>query len=162
VRALRDGETSCGYSWSPVTRRLGTMKLSIECQEAAAGKLYGDSESRRFQSRTNMAYSRGGQPKPNREEQRSGSRNGQRGCRSYIPPKKKTGFRKELNGERKAVAPRYYQLLTGHALIVPFLKEKLKKTDSDRRRWCETGKRQPETPLQRVHGRLKSTCYRQP
>ena len=50
--------------------------------------------------------------------------------RSYIPPRK-PGFRKKLKNERKAVAPRYYQLLTGHALIAPFLKDKLKKTDSD-------------------------------
>jgi len=42
--------------------------------------------------------------------------------RSYIPPRK-PGFRKELKNERKVVASRYYQLLTGHALIAPFLKE---------------------------------------
>jgi len=34
--------------------------------------------------------------------------------RSYIPPKK-PGFRKQLKGERKAIASRYYQLLAGHA-----------------------------------------------
>jgi len=38
--------------------------------------------------------------------------------RSYIPPQK-PGFRKELKNERKAVASRYYQLQTGHALIGP-------------------------------------------
>jgi len=41
--------------------------------------------------------------------------------RSYIPPRK-PWFRKELKNERKAVASRYYQLLTEHALIAPFLK----------------------------------------
>ena len=61
--------------------------------------------------------------------------------RSYIPPRK-PGFRKELRNERKAVASKYYQLLTGHALIAPFLKDKLKKTDSDQCWWCETGEKQ--------------------
>jgi len=36
-------------------------------------------------------------------------------------------YRKELKGERKAIASRYYQLLMGHTLVAPFLKEKLKK-----------------------------------
>jgi len=33
-------------------------------------------------------------------------------------PSRKPGFRKELKDGRKAVASRYYQLLTGHVLIV--------------------------------------------
>ena len=41
----------------------------------------------------------------------------------------------------------YYQLLTGHALTAPFLKDKLKKTDSDQCWWCETGKRQTRDHL---------------
>ena len=38
-------------------------------------------------------------------------------------------------------------MLTGHALIAPFLKDKLKKTDSDQCCWCETGKRQTRDHL---------------
>ena len=68
--------------------------------------------------------------------------------RSYIPPKKKQGS--------AAIAARYYQLLTGHALIAPFLKEKLKKTDSDQCWWCETGKRQTRDHLFKECGRWKT------
>jgi hypothetical protein len=36
----------------------------------------------------------------------------------------------------------YYQLMTGHTIIAPYLKERLGKIDSDRCWWCEIGKRQ--------------------
>ncbi|KAI5788763.1 hypothetical protein FPQ18DRAFT_392212 [Pyronema domesticum] len=41
-------------------------------------------------------------------------------------PKLTTG-----DNEKKEVASRFYQLLTGHAVIAPYLKEKLKKTEFD-------------------------------
>jgi len=75
--------------------------------------------------------------------------------RSCVPPRK-PGFRKELKNERKAVASRYYQLLTGHALIAPILKDKLKKTDSDQFWWCETVKRQTRDHLFKECGRWKT------
>jgi ribonuclease HI len=66
--------------------------------------------------------------------------------RAYILPKK-TGFRVKLRNEKKEVASRYYQFLTGHALTAPYLKEKLKKQDSDECWWCESGKRQTREHL---------------
>jgi len=47
-------------------------------------------------------------------------------------------------------------LLTGHALVAPFLKDKLKKTDSDQCWWCETGKRQTRDHLIKECGRWKT------
>jgi len=124
-------------------------------KEAAAGELYGDSESRRFQSRTSMAYlkRRATEAKTRGTKVWIAGRTKRR--RSYIPPKN-TGFRKELKGERKAIASRYYQLLTGHALIAPFLNEKLKKTDSDQCWWREAGKRQTRDHLFKEYGRWKT------
>jgi hypothetical protein len=52
------------------------------------------------------------------------------GRKSYLRPHK-NGIPKELKKERKGIATRYFQLLTGHSIIAPFLKEKLKKIDSD-------------------------------
>jgi len=42
------------------------------------------------------------------------------------------------------------------ALIAPFLKDKLKKTDSDQCWWCETGKRQSRDHLFKECGRWKT------
>jgi len=131
-------------------------------KEAAAGELYGDSESWRFLPRTSMAYlkRRATEAKTRGTKLWIAERIKRR--RSYILPKK-TGFRKELMGERKAIASRYCQLLTGHALISPFLKGKLK-TDSDQCWWCEPVSDKPETTSSKsaAGGRLKLTCYGQP
>ena len=40
----------------------------------------------------------------------------------------------------KGVASRFFQLLSGHAMIAPFLKEKWRWTDSDRCWWCNGGR----------------------
>ena len=52
----------------------------------------------------------------------------------------KPKIRKELRKAKKGVASRFFQLLSGHAMIAPFLKEKWKWTDSDRCWWCERGR----------------------
>jgi hypothetical protein len=52
------------------------------------------------------------------------------------------GMRKALKKERKSLASRYYQLLTGHAITASYLSEKIKKTDSDRCWWCDSYKKQ--------------------
>ena len=49
-------------------------------------------------------------------------------------------IRKELRKARKGVASRFFQLLSGHAMIAPFLKERWKWTDSDRCWWCGGGR----------------------
>ena len=45
---------------------------------------------------------------------------------------------------RKGVASRFFQLLSGHAMIAPFLKEKWGWTDSDRCWWCDGGRQSRE------------------
>lgn len=64
----------------------------------------------------------------------------------YRPPKT-LGFRPELHKVRKELASRYYQRMTGHAVIAPYLKYKIKKSDSDECWWCEIGKRQTREHL---------------
>jgi len=66
--------------------------------------------------------------------------------REYLPPRK-PGLRSHLRREWKAVAARYYQLLTGHALIAPFMKERLKKVNSDQFWWCRSSRRQTREHL---------------
>jgi len=87
----------------------------------AKEEFHGNNESRRFLPRTSMAYLKrqASEAKSRGTKEWIVERTKQR--RSYIPPRK-SGFRKELKDERKAVASRCYQLLTGHALIAPFLK----------------------------------------
>ena len=49
-------------------------------------------------------------------------------------------IRGPLRRARKGVASRFFQLLSGHAMIAPFLKEKWGWTDSDRCWWCYGGR----------------------
>jgi hypothetical protein len=65
--------------------------------------------------------------------------------RAYNPPKT-LGFRPELRTVRKELESQYYQLMTGHAVIAPYIKEKIK-SDSDECRWCQIGKRQSRERL---------------
>ena len=43
---------------------------------------------------------------------------------------------------QKHIASRYYQLLSGHSAIGPYIKDKIRKTDDDRCWWCGGGKKQ--------------------
>jgi hypothetical protein len=133
--------------WVPGHAEVEGNEVADEmAKEAALSGFHGDSESRSIEKRITMAYLK-------RQATEAKSR-GTKGWikertdvrRAYIP-RKKIGFRKELKGERKSVASRYYQLLTGHALIAPFLKNKLRKTDSDLCWWCEDGKKQTREHL---------------
>ena len=45
-----------------------------------------------------------------------------------------------LRTTRKKVASRYFQLLSGHAMIAPFLRDRWGWTDTDRCWWCERGR----------------------
>ena len=59
----------------------------------------------------------------------------------YRPPGK--GIKRRLlRRTPKHIAGRYYQLLSGHAAIGPYLKDKIHKMDNDRCWWCGGGKRQ--------------------
>jgi hypothetical protein len=66
--------------------------------------------------------------------------------RGYLPPKT-PGFRPELHRVRKVLASRYYRLMMGHAVIAPYLKYKIKTSDSDTCCWCDIGIRQSREHL---------------
>jgi hypothetical protein len=57
-------------------------------------------------------------------------------------PRKRMGLRKNLHHEKKEVISQFYQLLSGHAIIAPYLKEKLRKLEIDTCWWCESGKKE--------------------
>jgi hypothetical protein len=61
--------------------------------------------------------------------------------KAYIP-RKQMGLRKNQRHEKKKVASRFYQLLSGHDITAPYLKEKLRKSETDTCWWCESGKKQ--------------------
>jgi hypothetical protein len=69
--------------------------------------------------------------------------------------RKKSRLRKNLKHEKRATAARFYQLLSGHAITAPYLKEKLKKGDTDVCWWCESGKRQTREHLFKECARWK-------
>ena len=56
-------------------------------------------------------------------------------------PSEKEVKRKQLRRARKAVASRYYQLMSGHAAIGPYLKDKIRLTEDTRCWWSEGGKK---------------------
>ena len=58
------------------------------------------------------------------------------------PPPGKDVRRKQLRRARKSVSGRYFQLMSGHAAIGPYLKDKIKKADDDKCWWCGGGKQQ--------------------
>ena len=60
----------------------------------------------------------------------------------YRPPRGRGLKRKLSRRARKSVASRYYQLLSGHSAIGPYLRDKIRKTDDDRCWWCGGGKKQ--------------------
>ena len=63
--------------------------------------------------------------------------------RKYRPPPGKGLRRRQPRRTCKSVAGRYFQLLSGHAAIGPYLKDKIKKTDSDECWWCGGGSSRP-------------------
>ena len=67
---------------------------------------------------------------------------GRTGARRYRLPPGRGLRRQHLRRERKELAGRYYQFLSGHAAIGAYLRDRLHKIDSDRCWWCDTGQRQ--------------------
>ena len=65
---------------------------------------------------------------------------GHRGA--FVGPDRKARprIRTALRRTGKGVASRYFQLLSGHAMIAPFLKDKWGWTDSDACWWCDGGR----------------------
>ena len=62
--------------------------------------------------------------------------------RRYQPPSGRGLRRRLLRGVPKSIASRYYQLLSGHAAIGPYLKDRIHKATDDRCWWCGGGKQQ--------------------
>ena len=60
--------------------------------------------------------------------------------------------RKLLRRAPKSVASRYYQLLSGHTAIGPYLKDKVHKADDGRCQWCRGGKKQTRHHLFMEYG----------
>ena len=54
------------------------------------------------------------------------------------------GIRPQLRRVAQGVAARFFQLLRGHAMVTPFLKERWGWTDSDQCWWCERGRQSKE------------------
>ena len=63
-------------------------------------------------------------------------------ARKYQPPKGKGLRRKLLRQTPKLIASRYYQLLSGHAAIGQYLKDRIHKIKDDKCGWCGGRKRQ--------------------
>ena len=63
-------------------------------------------------------------------------------ARKCQPPPGKGLRRKLLRKTPRSVASKYYQPLSGHAAIGPYLKDKIHKTMDDKCWWCGGGKRQ--------------------
>ena len=64
-------------------------------------------------------------------------------CRKAIqPPRGEQAPTKAAPPSTKEVAGRYYQLPSGHAVIEPYLCDRIRKIDSDRCWWCDSGERQ--------------------
>ena len=62
--------------------------------------------------------------------------------RKHRPSRGKGVKRGPLCRVQKSIASRYYQLLSGHAAIGPYLKDKIRKTGDDRYWWCGGEKQQ--------------------
>jgi ribonuclease HI len=119
----------------------GNEQADQMAKTAAASEIYGDRISRQFLPAVTIAHLRRRTTERKTRETTAWIVERTRQRRSYILPNKR-GFRQALKHEKKALAGRYYQLLTGHALIAPYLKEKLKKIESDQCWWCDSGERQ--------------------
>ena len=62
--------------------------------------------------------------------------------RKYKAPRGRGLRQGLLRRTPKSIAGRCYQLLSGHAAIGPYLKDKIRKTEDDRYWWCGGGKKQ--------------------
>jgi hypothetical protein len=66
--------------------------------------------------------------------------------RGYVE-RKTPNFRPKLHCVWKELASHYYQLMTGHAVIAPYLKHKKKTSDLETCWWCEKDIRQTQDHL---------------
>ena len=67
---------------------------------------------------------------------------GAAGKGAFVGPDKRArpGIRTLLRGTRKGVTSRFFQLLSGHAMIAPFLKDRWGWTETDSCWWCNGGR----------------------
>ena len=73
-------------------------------------------------------------------KERAGQGRGGRGAFTVPGREARPRIRPLLRAVGKRVASRYFQLLSGHAMIAPFLKDKWGWIDEDRCWWCERGR----------------------
>ena len=62
--------------------------------------------------------------------------------RKYKPPPKRGLQHKLLRRVPKPISSRYYQLVSGHAVIGPYLKDRIHRRDDDQCWWCGGGRQQ--------------------
>jgi hypothetical protein len=104
----------------------GNEKADEYAKRGARNPCEGTPSSRRHQSVASTAFLKRAAADARREETTAWIRSRTAKSRAYIPPRT-LRFREKLRNEKKEVASRYFQFLTGHALMAPYLKEKLKK-----------------------------------
>jgi hypothetical protein len=113
----------------------------------ATGVSAGSPQSRLMLQFTSRAFLKRSAAEKKRRESSNWWKQSIADSRGYLE-RKTPNFRPELHRTPKELASRFYQLMMGHAVIAPYLKYKIKTSDSDECWWCEIpGKRQTREHL---------------
>jgi hypothetical protein len=139
---MAERECTLTVRWVPSHAEVeGNELADAMAKEAAGNDVYGDRASMDEAEIVSMARMRRRTTEARTRQTARWIDERTRQRRAYVPPRR-SGWRRELRGERKALASRYYQLLTGHAITAPYMCERLRKIDSDQCWWCDSGVRQ--------------------